>query len=82
MSFSELATCGDIFCESMEKFIGDFSAFFDVQNALVAEFDRVIYAIEQTQKMSLTSLRLKCDFVFVCVAFTTRTTVPLMLCNR
>ena len=41
-----LATCGGIFRESMEEFIGAFSAFFEVQTALVAEFYGVIHAME------------------------------------
>jgi len=51
-----LATCGGIFCGSMEEFIGAFSAFFDVQTALVAEFYGVIYALEETQKLGLTNV--------------------------
>jgi len=42
----------------------------------------VIRVIEQTQKMDLSSLWLECDYVLVCVAFTTRTIVPWTLCNR
>ena len=38
--------------------------FLDVQTTLVAEFYEVIYAIEQAQKMSLTSLWLECDFAW------------------
>jgi len=40
----------------MREFIGGFSAFLDVQVTLVEEFYGVIHDIEQTQKMSLTSL--------------------------
>jgi len=40
----------------MRKFIGGFSAFLDVQTALVAEFYGVIHAIEEAQNMDLTNL--------------------------
>jgi len=36
--YPDLATCGSIFRESMKEFIGDFSAFLEVQTAMVAEF--------------------------------------------
>jgi len=51
-----LAACGDIFRGSMREFIGGFSAFFDIQTTLVAEFYGVIHVIEGTQKMGLSSL--------------------------
>jgi len=41
---------------SVGEFTGGFSAFLDVQNALVAEFYEVIHAIEQAQKIGFTSL--------------------------
>jgi len=37
--------------ENMRKFIGSFSAFFEVQIALVDEFYGVIHAMEKLQKM-------------------------------
>jgi len=37
----------------MEKFIGAFSAFLEVQTALVAEFYKVIHAMEEAQKIGL-----------------------------
>jgi len=43
----------------MGKFIGAFSAFLEVQTALVAEFYGVIHAMEKTQKMRLTNVWLK-----------------------
>jgi len=49
---------------------------------LVADFYGVVHAIEETQKMSLTNLWSECDFALVYVAFTARTNVPWMLCNR
>jgi len=36
--------------------IGAFSAFLDVQTALVAEFYGVIYALEEAQKLGLTNV--------------------------
>ena len=45
-------------------------------------FLRVIHAIEQVQKMGLTSLWPECDFALVCAAFTVKTIVPCMFCNR
>jgi len=47
---------GDIFRGSMEEFIGGFSAFLDIQTALVAEFYGVIHATKEAKKMGLTSL--------------------------
>ena len=75
------ATCGGIFCGSMREFIGAFSAFLEVQIALIAEFYEVIHAMEGTQKMGLTSVWLECDSALVCDAFTARTNVPRMLRN-
>jgi len=37
----------------MGEFIGVFSAFLEVQTALVAEFYEVIHAMEEAQKMGL-----------------------------
>jgi len=65
----------------MREFIGAFSTFVDVQTALVAEFYGVIYALEEAQKLGLTNVWLECDSILVCVAFTARTNVPLMLRN-
>jgi len=50
------ATCGGIFRGSMRVFIGAFYAFLDIKTALVAEFYGVIYALEETHKMSLTNV--------------------------
>jgi len=50
---SGLATCGGIFRESMGEFIGGFSSFLGVQDALIAEFYEVIHGIEQAQKWVL-----------------------------
>ena len=66
----------------MGEFIGAFSAFLEVQTALVAEFYGVIHAMEEAQKMGLTNVWLECDSALVCAAFPTRTIVPLMLRNR
>ena len=66
----------------MGEFIGAFSAFLNIQTALVAEFYGVIYALEEAQKMRLTNVWLECDSALVCAAFTVRTTVPWMLRNR
>jgi len=41
-----LVACGSIFRGSMEEFIGAFSAFLDVQTALVTKFYVVIYVLE------------------------------------
>jgi len=51
-----LATCGGFFRGSMGEFIGAFSAFLEVQTALVAEFYGVIHAMEEAQKMGLTNV--------------------------
>jgi len=59
----------------MREFIGAFSTFINIQNALVAEFYEVIYTLEEAQKF-------ECDFTLVCVAFTARTNVHWMLRNR
>jgi len=63
----------------MVEFIEAFSAFFEVHIALVAEFYRIIHAVEETQKMVFTNVWLECDFALVCTAFSTRTNVPWML---
>jgi len=60
----------------MREFIGAFSTFLKVQTALVAEFYGVIHAMEEAQKMGLTSVWLECDSALVCDAFTARTNVP------
>jgi len=49
----------------MEKFIGAFSVFLEVQNVMVAEFYGVIHAMEEAQKMELTNVWLKCDSALV-----------------
>ena len=54
--YSGLATCGGIFRGSMREFIGGFSAFIDVQIALVVEFCGVIYVMKETQNTSLTNI--------------------------
>jgi len=59
-----------------------FSAFLEVQTALVGEFYGVIHAMEEAQKMGLASVWLECDSALVCGAFTARTNVPWMLRNR
>jgi len=51
----------------MEKFIGVFSAFLEVQTTMVAEFCGVIHAIEEAQKIRLTNVWLECDFALCCV---------------
>jgi len=66
----------------MREFIGTFSAFLEVQTALIVEFYGVIHAMEEAQKMRLTNVWLECDSAMVCVAFTTMTNVPWMLRNR
>jgi len=66
----------------MREFIRAFSAFLEVQTALVAEFYEVIHAMKEAQKMGLTNVWLECDSALVCVAFTARTNVPWMLRNR
>ena len=66
----------------MGEFIRAFSAFLEVQTALVAEFYGVIHAMEEAQKMGFTNVWLECDYALVCVAFTAVTNVPWMLRNR
>jgi len=51
-----LVACGGIFRGIMEDFIGGFTSFLDIQNALVAEFYGVIHAIEEAKKMGISSL--------------------------
>jgi len=65
----------------MKEFIGVFFTFLEVRNVMVVEFYEVIHAMEGAQKMGLTNTWLECDSALVCVAFTTRTNVPWMLCN-
>jgi len=65
----------------MGEFIVGFSAFLDIQTALVVEFYVATHAIKKAQKMGLTSLWLEYDSALVCVAFTTRTNVPWILRN-
>jgi len=66
----------------MRDFIGTFSAFLEIQIALVAEFYGVIHAMEEAQKMGLTNVWLECYSTLVCVAFTTRTNVSWLLRNQ
>jgi len=66
----------------MGEFIGAFSAFLEVQIALVAEFYEIIHAMKEAQKMELTNVWLEIESALVCVAFTTRTNVLWMLRNR
>jgi len=40
----------------MREFIGVFSVFLEVQNAMVAEFYGVIHVMEEAQKMRLTNV--------------------------
>jgi len=40
----------------MGKFIGAFSAFLEVQIAMVAKFYRVIHTMKEAQKMGLTNV--------------------------
>jgi len=77
-----LTTCGGIFHGSIGEFIGGFSAFLDIQIALVVEFYGVIHVMEEAQKMDLTNVWLQCDSTLVCVAFTARTKFPWMFRNR
>ncbi|XP_068478968.1 uncharacterized protein [Phaseolus vulgaris] len=77
-----LAVCGGIFCGNMREFIGDFSAFLDIQIASIVEFYGCIRAIEEAQEMGLTSLWVGCDFALICAAFTVRTNVPWIIRNR
>jgi len=60
----------------MREFIRAFSAFLEVQIALVAEFYGVIHVMEEAQKMGFTNVWLKYDSILVCAAFTARTNVP------
>jgi len=76
LGYPGLTTCEGIFRESMEKFIGTFSGFLEVQMTLIAEFYRVIHAMEETQKMRLTNVWLECDFALICVVFTAMPNVP------
>jgi len=45
-----------VFSVGVGEFIGAFSAFLNVQTALVAEFYGVIYALEEAQKLVLTNV--------------------------
>jgi len=65
----------------MEEFIGVFSAFLEVQTAMVVEFYGVIHAMEEDQKMELTNVWLECDSALFCAAFTARTNVSCMFRN-
>jgi len=65
----------------MGEFIGVFS-FLEVQMTMVVEFYGVIHAMEEAQKIGLTNVWLECDSALVCAAFTTRTNVLWMFCNR
>jgi len=49
---------------------------------LVVGYYGVIHAIEETKKMGLTILWLECDSALVYVAFTARTKIHWILCNR
>jgi len=42
---------------------------------MVVEFYGVIHVIEETQKMGLTNVWLKCDSALVCEAFIARTNI-------
>jgi len=66
----------------MREFIGAFSAFLDIQTALITEVYGVIYALEEAQKLGLTNVWLECDSALVCAAFTVRTNVPWMPRNQ
>jgi len=79
--YPDLATCGGIFCESIREFIGAFSAFLEVQTAMVVEFYAVIHAMEEAQKIGLTNVWFKCDPALVCAAFTIRTNLSWMFRN-
>jgi len=46
------------------------------------EFIGVFFVFLEVQKMGLTNVWMECDSALVCVAFTTRTNVSWMLCNR
>jgi len=63
----------------MREFIGAFSVFLEVQTTPVAKFYVVIHAMEEAQKVGLTNVWLECNSALVCVAFTARTNIPLML---
>jgi len=54
--YPSLTTCGGIFHGSMREFIGAFSAFLEFRTAMVAEFFGVMHALEEAQKMKLTSV--------------------------
>jgi len=56
MGYPGFATCGGIFRGSMGEFICAFSTFFEVQNAMAAEFYGVIHAMEEAQKTGLTNV--------------------------
>ena len=73
---------GIIFRGSMREFIWAFSAFLEVQTALVVEFYGVIHAMEEAQKMGFIDVWLECDSALVCDAFAARTNVPWKLRNR
>jgi len=66
----------------MREFIAAFSAFLEVQKAMVAVFYGVIHAMEEAQKMWLTNVSFECDSALVCGSFTARTNVLWMLRNR
>jgi len=66
----------------MREFIGAFFAFLEVQTVMVDEFYGVIHVMEETQKMGLANVWSECDYALVCIAFTARTNVPWMFCNR
>jgi len=50
----------------MEEFIGVFSAFLEVQTAIVAKFYEVIHAMKEVKKIGLTNVWLECDSTLVC----------------
>ena len=56
LGVSSLATCEGIFRGNMREFIGVFSAFLEVQTAMVAEFCGFILVMEEAQKMRLTNV--------------------------
>jgi len=66
----------------MGEFIGTFSAFLEVQTAMVAEFYGVIHDMEEAQNMGPTNVWFECDSALVCVTFGARTNVPWMHRNR
>ena len=53
-----------------------------LNSAIIIEFYKVIHVIEEAQKMGIINVWLECDSALVCVAFTVRTNVPLMLRNQ